>query len=230
MFSGLVEQMSPVLEVRAKSKIIELLLKRPEDYSSLKEGESISVDGVCLTLESFDEEKMAFSLGPETLKITGWTSENLKNKVFNLERSITMQSVLGGHLLTGHLDGLAVVKQVEKQGDSFIVQLEVPKEFKNFFFRKGYIALNGVSLTVNELKERCLEICLIPKTLELTNLSHIKKGDLLNFEVDYISRFFTYNFQNVHKKMTSLKYFVFLFGGLLSIFFFLLLFLIAFSS
>ena len=114
MFSGLVEQTSSVLEVKAQPKIIKLLLKKPAGYNSLKEGESISVDGVCVTLESFDKKTMAFSLGPETLKITGWTPKKLRRKTFNLERSITLQSAIGGHLLTGHIDGLALVKQIKK--------------------------------------------------------------------------------------------------------------------
>ena len=203
MFSGVVEQISPVLELKTQSKNIKLLLRRPAAYSSLKEGESISVEGVCLTLESFDKKTMVFSLGPETLKITGWTSKKLKKKTCNLERSITLQSPIGGHLLTGHIDGLAMVKQIKKQGGSLIVQIEIPGEFKNFFFKKGYIALNGVSLTINKLKGSCLEICLIPKTLKLTNLSYIKKGDLLNFEVDYMFRFFVHGFEAFYKKVQA---------------------------
>ena len=203
MFSGLVEQTSPVLEVKAQLNFIQLLLKRPSSYTSLKDGESVSVDGVCLTLEKFDKKTMAFGLGPETLKITGWTPKKLKNKVFNLERSLTLQSAVGGHLLTGHVDGLALVKQVKKQGESLIVQIQTPVKFKSFFWKKGYIALNGVSLTINELKGNNLELCLIPKSLKLTNLSHIKKGDLLNFEVDYMSRFFVHGFEALYEKLDS---------------------------
>ena len=188
MFSGLIEQISPALKVSAKDQNLHLILKRPPAFQNLKEGESICVDGVCLTLEKFDNEKMFFSAGPETLKITHWTEGSLKNKTFHLERSLTLQSAMGGHLVTGHVDGLALVQKVKPQGDSRIVQLQVPKKFKNFFWKKGYIALNGISLTINQIQHNSLELCLIPKTLQLTNLSHIKKGDLLNFEVDYMSR------------------------------------------
>lgn len=229
MFSGLVEQTSPVLEAKAQSHFIQLVLERPSAYVSLKEGESVSVDGICLTLENFDKERMTFSLGPETLKITGWTLEKLKNKNVNLERSLTLQSAIGGHLLTGHVDGLALVKQVKKEGRSLIVQIEVPKEFKNFFLKKGYIALNGVSLTINDLKKGSLELCLIPKTLQLTNLSHIKIGDWLNFEVDYISRFFVHGFQNAYKRVAWLSYFTLLCAGVV-LFFLCLLSLLLFIS
>ncbi len=201
MFSGLIDQTSQALAIKNQNKIIQLILKRPYNYKTLKEGESISVDGVCLTLEKFNNKTMTFSLAPETLKITKWTLKKLKHKLFNLERSLTLQSAIGGHLLTGHVDGLALVKQVKKQGGSAIVQIKIPKKFKNFFFKKGYIALNGASLTINHIKGDVLEICLIPKTLKLTNLSFIKKGDLLNFEVDYMSRLFVNGFFTLSKKL-----------------------------
>lgn len=202
MFSGLVEQTSLALELKSTKHLIRLVLKRPASFDSLKEGESICVDGLCLTLEKFNAEKMVFALGPETLKIINWTPEKLKDKIFNLERSITLQSTIGGHLLTGHVDGLALVKQIKKQGESLIVQIQVPSKFKNFFWEKGYIALNGVSLTVNKVKDRTLELCFIPKTLKMTNLSYIKKGDLLNFELDYMSRFFIHAFEAFCKKLS----------------------------
>ena len=205
MFSGLVEQTSCVLKTQSKSHFIQLVLKRPFAYEHLKEGESISIDGVCLTLESFDKKTMSFGLGPETLKITKWTSKNLKNKILNLERSITLRSAIGGHLLTGHVDALALVKILTKKQNSLLVKIQVPLEFKNFFWKKGYIALNGVSLTINNIKGRLLELCLIPKTLKLTNLSHIKEGDFLNFEVDYMSRFFVQAFEMTSKKVFSKK-------------------------
>ena len=200
MFSGLVDQTSSVLKAKSQSSCIQLVLKRPSAYRSLQVGESISVEGLCLTLEKFDKKTMCFSLGPETLKTTGWTPSKLKGRVFNLERSITLKSAIGGHLLTGHVDGQVLVKQAKKQGDSLTVQLEVPKEFKNFFFKKGYIALSGVSLTVNGIKKGLIEVCLIPKTLELTNLSQIKKGNFLNFEVDYLSRLFVHGFEVICRK------------------------------
>ena len=203
MFSGVVDQTSLVLKAKTQSGVIQLTVKRPSSYTSLKEGESINVEGLCLTLEKFNNKAMLFSLGPETLKITSWTPLKLKNKILNLERSLTLQIAVGGHLLTGHVDGLALVQKVKKQGSSVIFQIKIPKGFKAFFLKKGYIALNGVSLTVNNVKENILEICLIPKTLELTNLSHIKKGDMLNFEVDYMSRLFIHGFEALYKKLKN---------------------------
>ena len=111
MFSGLVTAKSSVLEVKEYESLLKLVLKRPDSFKELKRGESLAVDGACLTLKSFDEQSMTFDLGPETLKVTGWTAEKIKDKVFNLEPSLTLQDMIGGQILTGHVDGLAVVAQ-----------------------------------------------------------------------------------------------------------------------
>lgn len=222
MFSGLVEQTTSALEVKATDHLLKLTLKRPSSFKSLQEGESICVNGVCLTLESFDESKMLFSLAVETLKITKWTAEDLKNKTFNLEASLTLQKAVGGQLLTGHVDGLAEVKEIKEKGDSRILKVQVPRRFKDFFWSKGYIALNGVSLTINKVRGQTLELCLIPKTLELSNLSQIKVGELLNFEVDYASRAFVSGAKAFYKKLFWLVIpsVFFLFSALFFILFF----------
>ena len=200
MFSGLVECASSAVQAQSLSKNIHLTLKRPSFYRSLNEGESLSVDGLCLTLDSFNKKTMSFILGPETLKITGWTPTKIKNKNFNLERSLSLHSAIGGHLVTGHVDGQALVQKVQKQGKSLGLWLKIPSEFKAFFWKKAYITLNGVSLTVNRVQGNRIELCLIPKTLQLTNLSHIKIGERLNFEVDYMSRLFVNSFKAFCKK------------------------------
>jgi len=194
MFSGLVTATSSVLKITEQTSLLELALKRPKLYKELKTGESIAVDGVCLSLKSFDEQSMTFDLAPETLKVTGWTLEKIKNKIFNLERSLTLQDAIGGQILTGHVDGVALVTQVKKEGESCLLKIQIPKEFKKFVWRKGYLALNGVSLTINQIKKTTVEFCLIPETLKRSNLSLIKEGNSLNFEVDYMSRSFVQSF------------------------------------
>ena len=209
MFSGLVTAKTSVLEVKDKDALLTLVLKRPELYKGLKTGESIAVDGVCLTLKSFDEQSLSFDLAPETLKVTGWTAEGLKKKVFNLERSLTMQDAVGGQFLTGHVDGAAVVTQIKKEGESCFLTVQVPKKFKKFIWEKGYLALNGVSLTVNKIKKTTVDLCLIPETLKRSNLSIIKTGDHLNFEVDYMSRSFTHAMYSYHQKTKKIDIMMF---------------------
>ena len=188
MFSGLIQATTTPIKVSLLQECLQLELKRPQSFKSLKEGESIAVDGLCLTLEKFDSQKMIFKLSVETLKITKWTPQKLKNRTFNLERSLTLKQALGGHLLTGHIDGLARVMSAKKKGKSLILKVKIPSSYKPFFTKKGYIALNGLSLTVNKTQNSSVEVCLVPKTLKLTSLSQVKKGDLLNFEVDYLAR------------------------------------------
>jgi len=220
MFSGLVTATSSALKVTEQNSLIELVLKRPEAYKKLKQGESIAVDGVCLTLKSFDTKSMTFDLALETLKVTGWTAEKLKNKIFNLEPSLTMQDALGGQVLTGHVDSVALVTQIKKEGESCLLSVEVPKAFKKFVSKKGYLALNGVSLTVNEIKNRTLEFCIIPETLRRTNLSQIKEGDFLNFEVDYNTRSALPLVESFYKK--TILIFIILKLLILSVFVFLI--------
>ena len=201
MFSGLVTAKSSVLEVKECESLLELVLKRPYNFKELKTGESIAVDGVCLTLKSFDEQSMAFDLGPETLQVTGWTAGKIKSKVFNLEPSLTLRSAVGGQVLTGHVDGLTVVAQSKKQGESCLLTVQIPKKYRKFIWEKGYLALNGVSLTVNKMKRAKIDICLIPETLKRTNLSLVKEGDSLNFEVDYMARSSIHVIHSFYKKI-----------------------------
>ena len=164
----------------------------------------MAVDGVCLTAESLSQGRMTFALGPETLKITGWNKETFqRGKRFNLEKSLTLNQALGGHFVTGHTDGRARVSEYQKEGESVFLTLELAKGFESFFQKKGYIALNGVSLTVNEAEGDHLKLCLVPKTLQKTNLSDLKVGDLANFEVDYFARFFVQGFKQLKKELKT---------------------------
>ena len=200
MFSGLITATSLCLKVEQKSSSIRLVLQNPPDWKNLKKGESIAVDGVCLSLVDFDQNSLSFDLAPETLKITGWTVDKLKKKTFNLESSLSLQSALGGQILTGHVSGLARVSSFIKSGESYLLKVQIPKKFKDFVFPKGYLALNGVSLTANQIKGNTISLCIIPETLKRSNLSQIKQGDLLNFELDYLSSSITYLIKKLFKK------------------------------
>lgn len=203
MFSGLIEEKARIISARSKDQGIHLLIQRPKLYKSLKLGESINVNGCCLTLKSYNTKHMSFDLGPETLKITRWQAKTLQNTICHLERSLTLQKSIGGHLVTGHVDALATVTKVKKQGMSLWVQIKIPKMFKHFFWPKCYITLNGVSLTVNIVTNNLVEISLIPTSLKQTHFKNIQVGDKLNFEVDYMSRVFKnqlQQFMQAHKK------------------------------
>ena len=199
MFSGLITDISSCLKAEQKNSSIRLVLQKPPEWTNLKTGESIAVDGVCLSLVDFDQNSISFDLAPETLKITRWTSDKLKHKTFNLERSLSLQSALGGQILTGHVSGLAKVLFFKPEGESYFLKVQIPKKFKDFVIPKGYLALNGVSLTANQIKGHTISLCIIPETLKRSNLSQIKPGDLLNFELDYLPSSITYSLKKSFK-------------------------------
>ena len=182
--------MCSVLEVTDHKEQLKIQVEKPNqpDFFDLKTGDSVAVDGVCLTLEECSPKIMSFHLAYETVKITGWNKEKLKTRKINLEPALRMGDFIGGHFISGHVDGMAEVLDCVVKGDSLLMEIKIPDEFKNYFWRKSFIALNGVSLTVNEVKDNRLSICLVPETLKRTNLSDQASGKLLTFEVDSWSR------------------------------------------
>lgn len=183
MFTGIVSCSAQIIKARKRDSVIEIAL--PSKLSGVQSGDSVAVDGVCLTVEKIDSSEMIFALAQDTLKATGWNVDNLKNKIVNLEPSLKVGSSLGGHFVTGHVDGMAEIQKIQNEN----LVLKLPKEFKPFLFKKAYLTVNGVSLTIQEiLGEGLVRLGLVPETLKRTNLSQLKEGDLVTFEVCYLTR------------------------------------------
>ncbi len=190
MFTGIVKSVCSITKVTDKASSIKIQIKKPDDpsFSALKTGDSVAVDGVCLTLDKISSEKMGFHIGHETLKITKWNTQKLENKTVNLEPALRVQDFVGGHFVSGHVDGMATVTSRKTQGECLLMETKIPVNFKNYFWKKAFISLNGVSLTVNEVKENRLFFCLVPETLKRTNLADQALGNFLTFEIDYLTR------------------------------------------
>ncbi len=188
MFSGLVEEMSQITSVQPEEGLIRIQIQRPAEFKDIKRGDSIAVDGVCLTLENFDDSHMGFAIAAETLHITNWTTENLAGRRVNLERSLKFGDRIHGHLVTGHVDGLGRVTAIQAEGASLWLMVSLPAKYRFYIWPKGSIALNGVSLTINTIKDGSLSVCLIPETQKLTNLSGLNLGDSVHFEIDNNAR------------------------------------------
>ena len=197
MFSGIITECLKCLDCKASNHLMRVTFLKPSSYKNLTEGDSVSVDGVCLTVEKLLKDTMIFSIGPETLKITQWQESTFQEKKFNLEQALAFYQPVGGHLVAGHVDGLAQVISCTEKGESKEMKVKLPQGFQKFFWKKAYIALNGASLTVNNITGNTLDVCLIPKTLEKTNLNSVKEGDRLNFEVDSLTRLFVQSFENI---------------------------------
>lgn len=192
MFSGIVESVQPIVFVqKGLGSLIRIRVSKPSEFNDLKVGDSIAVDGVCLTVESFDSETITFALAAETLRILQWSPENpesLKGRKLNLERSLRFGDRIHGHLVTGHVDSLGLVTRSEGQGENWFLDVKVADSLLPFIWKKGSITLNGVSLTINELKGSTVSVGLIPETLKRTNLGDLKIGSMINVEPDYMAK------------------------------------------
>ena len=186
MFTGITIGAVPVLKAEKNGQIIRITLPRPK---SVKIGDSVAVDGVCLTVEKLTSKEMTFALTEDTLKTTQWTLLSLRKKIMNIELSLKLSDRLGGHFVTGHADGLAKVKSIRKKGENVFLVIELPFDFKKFLWKKGYITLSGVSLTIQEvLDKNQIRLGLVPETLKRTNLDRLSSGDFVTFEVCYLTR------------------------------------------
>jgi riboflavin synthase len=192
MFSGIVEAQSKVLSQSTSDHALRIEVERPSHFEDIKIGDSISTNGVCLTIEKFNADKIQFCLGAETLKLLGeglmaWTEFPL-----NLERSLRLGDRVHGHLVTGHVDSLAKILKAYADGECWQMQVEIPDRLISYFWKKGSVCMNGVSLTVNEVHRETgrnwIEVCLIPETIQKTNLKHYQPGQYLNIESDYLAK------------------------------------------
>ena len=187
MFSGIVEKTAKTKNYNILNDGILLEIENP--YGLLQEGESISLDGCCLTVEKFNESSIFFFLSNETLNKTKFSKIELKNYVFNLERSLTLNKLLGGHIVLGHVDDIGDVIEIKEFENTRILKVHFNKNFRIYLVYKGSICLDGVSLTINSIYEDSFEVMLIPKTLNTTNLKFLKKGSLVNLEFDIIAKY-----------------------------------------
>ena len=204
MFTGIIKSVNSILKVTEYKGEMKIQVEKPgqSDFSNLKPGDSVAVDGVCLTLEELSSNVMNFHLGYETLKITGWSKQKLQDRKVNLEPALKIGDSIGGHFVSGHVDGMAEVLSCTTKEASFLMEIKVPDKFKNYFWKKSFITLNGVSLTVNEVKRDCLFICVVPETLKRTNLLDQKPGHFLTFEVDFLSRTLVSTLKNTKNLLT----------------------------
>jgi riboflavin synthase len=188
VFSGIVETQSRVLSARRDRELVIIDVERPPEFDDLSIGDSVATSGVCLTVEKFDSRLITFALGAETLKITGWNETKLEGARVNLERSLRLGDRIHGHMVSGHVDATGTVNAVVDLGGSVRLDVEAPEQLLRYVWKKGSWAVNGVSLTINEVEGPIVSHTLIPETLRRTNLGDVKKGDRVNLEIDMMAR------------------------------------------
>jgi len=184
MFSGIVSGIGSVKSIKHKNDIISIEVKAPKNFSKkLKKGASVSVDGVCLTAINSDSDTIKFDVIEETLSRT--TIGNfVKGQKVNLERSMTASSEIGGHLISGHIHCVSKIISINEKKSSKDMKISIPKGMDKYILEKGYIGINGCSLTVGKVFKTNFNIHLIPETLKVTNLDLLKEKSLVNIELD----------------------------------------------
>jgi riboflavin synthase len=188
MFTGIVEAMGEVVGLSEIAKDTYRLEVQTPLAHELKIGESVSNNGCCLTVVSQKEKLVGFDMVAETASRTNLSALNPGDLV-NQERSMMMSSRLDGHLVQGHVDSTAGVLQVDEKGEDRRIEIELPKEFRQYVVFKGSIAVNGVSLTIAELRDQSFVVAIIPYTWAITNLHRLRPGDRVNLEFDLIAKY-----------------------------------------
>ncbi len=186
MFTGIIQGMATVAKVEKKPGLIRFVLKMPDGFAQgVKHGASIAVDGVCLTASEINGDNIAFDAMDETLRLTTIGSIKEGGRV-NVERSFHVGDEVGGHIVSGHVTGKAKIVKVEKPENNHVVTFQIPKEHMKYVFPKGFIALDGASLTIVNVDKDAgtFTVWLIPETLSLTTFGFKKEGDEVNFEID----------------------------------------------
>ena len=184
MFSGIVQEAGKVIGFVKERDIYNLSIECSSEFiSDLKKGASISVDGVCLTVKDENPEILRFDLVEETIKRTNFQNIKTGDNV-NLERSLKMGDEIGGHPVSGHIHGISKVISIDKRDQSWDVKFSIESFMHDYMLHKGYVAINGCSLTVGEVSNESFMIHLIPETLSITNLFQLQQDSIVNVELD----------------------------------------------
>jgi riboflavin synthase len=188
MFTGLIEDVGTIGGLRLQQKSAVLTVKTKLPVRSMARGASVAVNGACLTVVKKGLKSFTVDVSPETLQRTSLETLTVGSMV-NLERPMRLADRLGGHLVTGHVDGVGAVAAIEKQGEFTIITFEVPAPLGALLVPKGSVAVDGISLTVNVCGKQRFSVAIIPFTLRHTNLRARRVGDKVNIETDLIGKY-----------------------------------------
>lgn len=188
MFTGIIEELGSVRNIEERGANARIVISARLVTEGTNHGDSISVNGVCLTALDIQPDSFAADVSMETLARS--TLGNLRpGTPVNLERAVTPATRLGGHIVQGHVDARGQLAKVEDHGESWTIRITFPEEISRYLVFKGSVAVEGISLTIASLTDHHFEVAIIPKTWEVTNLSRLKPGDDVNLEVDVIAKY-----------------------------------------
>jgi riboflavin synthase len=187
MFTGIVEETGQVIAFEPKAEAWGLALSARAAIAELMLGDSIAVNGCCLTVTAFDARSLQFDVLEETRRLTNFSALR-RGALVNLERSLRFGGKVGGHFVTGHIDTLGTIETFEPRGKDHYLRVRIPREHARYIVHKGSIAVDGISLTIAEVTDDMFAVWLIPHTLAVTNMREKRAGDLVNLEFDLLGK------------------------------------------
>lgn len=191
MFTGIVEGTGTIEKIEKNPKnrsAIKMTVDLDKQAKGLKIGQSVAINGVCLTVTKISKNKCNFEMIEETTKKT--SLGNLKTgSTVNIERSIRAGDRMEGHFVLGHIDGVGIIKKIEKKPKEIKIWFDIPQQLARYVVKKGSIAVDGISLTVVDIMNNHISVCLIPHTMKVTNFNSKKIGDKINIETDILGKY-----------------------------------------
>jgi riboflavin synthase len=203
MFTGIIEELGTVKKVVQRGKAMELAIHASKILTDLQLGDSIAVNGVCLTVTEFTKDGFSADVMPETFKSTSLSAIKERTKV-NLERAMSANGRFGGHFVTGHVDGTGKIMKKSASENAIYIQISVPPELSHLLVMKGSIAVDGISLTVFGNEENTVTVSIIPHTASETVLGFKSVGDAVNLEFDMLAKYL-YSFMNKQQEQAAPK-------------------------
>lgn len=208
MYTGLIEEIGEISGLKKADKSLYLTVKASKIPEGLKIGDSVGINGACQTVVDYNTSSFTVFASNETLEVTTFNDFKIGTKV-NLEKTMRLSDRLDGHLVSGHVDGTAIVKSIQKAGEALDFVFEVAPHFFTQIVKKGSIAIDGISLTVADVSDSTFKITVIPHTYKSTNLQYLKSGSRVNIETDmiakYVEKYLSSNHNNSNIDMNLLE-------------------------
>lgn len=208
MFTGIIEGLGTITKIHFSGQGKRLAIKADYSLDQTKTGDSIAVNGACLTAVIIDGKSFEADVSPETLSKTTFGRAKIGDRV-NLERALRLSDRIDGHLVSGHIDGISSIKNIKTSGNAIIITFEVTASLSRYMIGKGSVAVDGISLTINNFDRTSFEVSIIPHSAKLTNTGLKKIGDYVNIETDligkYVERFIINNDYEEQKAQKSSK-------------------------
>jgi len=188
MFTGIIESFGTIKRIEPKGQGKELHIECGLDLSESKIGDSIAVNGACLTIVNIEKNVFKVDMAPETVERTTFKQLRPGSKV-NIERALKLSGRIDGHLVSGHIDGTGIISSIKRNSNAIIIKIDVPPKLSSDMIEKGSVAIEGVSLTINKCSDTDFQVSIIPHTADITTIGFKRVGDQVNIETDMIGKY-----------------------------------------